>query len=62
MEKLRAKIYQFDGGRPPTDFPSNTDSEQAINPFNGPLSGALWKRAHQVSSRYVDSFDYSVYD
>lgn len=62
VEQLRAKIYQFDGGRPPTDFPSKTDSEQAINPFNGPLSSALWKRAHQVSSRYVDSFDYSVYD
>jgi DNA repair photolyase len=62
VKRSRAKIYQFNGGSLPTGFTSRTDSEQAINPFNGPLSGELWEHAHKVSSRYIDTFGYSVYD
>lgn len=62
VKRSRAKIYQFNGGDLPTDFTSRTDSKRAINPFNGLLSGEVWEHAHKVSSRYVGTFDYSVYD
>ena len=32
------------------------------NPFAGPLSKAMWEKAHRVPSRYNDTFDYRIYD
>src|SRR5262245_19297328 len=32
------------------------------NPFAGPLSKALWEKAHSVPSTYSDTFDYGIYD
>jgi DNA repair photolyase len=32
------------------------------NPFSGPLSQELWRKAHRVPSAYEDTFDYGMYD
>ena len=32
------------------------------NPFVGPLSQALWEKAHSMPSAYHDTFDYCIYD
>ncbi len=62
VKRSGAKIYQFNRGHLPTDFTSRTDSKRAINPFNGLLSGEVWEHANEVSSLYIGSVDYTVYD
>ena len=62
IKRLRTRVYPLKGSPGATDFPSTGNFEQPANPFTGALSSALWQQANSVSSGYLDSFDYSVYD